>query len=554
MPKGQESKSVNVARFLPRAAKRYPDEIAARIPQGRRLDGSIKYQSLTFEELNADSDACGRILQQAGIQRSMRVLVMVRPGLDLLLTCFALFKLGAIPVVIDPGMKLPDFLACVRQSRPKAMIGIRMAQALALVRRKTFHKIGIRVTTGTKKFRQGIERFRSDIPLPLAEVSPDDLAAILFTSGSTGSPKGVRYEHGTFDSQVRLVRERYRISSGEVDLTTLPIFGLFNPALGITTVVPELNPSRPAKADPEKLVQAILERKVTNAFGSPTLWRRISDHCDEAQIRLPLIKRIMIAGASVTPDLLLRLQRTLPNASIHIPYGATEALPVASVTADQILAGPARLTGKGKGTCLGRPIPEVNIVILPITEDPITSMSDVTPLHPGEIGEITVSGPIVTKAYDNLPEATKAHKIRDKEVIWHRMGDLGYLDEDGRLWFCGRKAERVETLEGPLYTEQVEPIFHAHVDVRRSALIGLGSKEFREPAIVIEPEPGAFPRSAREKNCFSDELLEKAKCFVSLHGIRRIFFRRSFPVDARHNAKIHRLALAREYTAKLKLP
>ncbi|MGE4550907.1 MAG: peptide synthase, partial [Opitutales bacterium] len=239
---------------------------------------------------------------------------------------------------------------------------------------------------------------------------------------------------------------------------------------------------------------------------------------------------------------------------IHIPYGATEALPVASVTADQILAGPARLTGKGKGTCLGRPIPEVNIVILPITEDPITSMSDVTPLPPGEIGEITVSGPIVTKAYDNLPEATKAHKIRDKDVIWHRMGDLGYLAEDGRLWFCGRKAERVETLEGPLYTEQVEPIFHAHIDVRRSALIGLGNKEFREPAIVIEPEPGAFPGSAREKNRFSDELLEKAKGFVRLHGIRRIFFRRSFPVDARHNAKIHRLALAREYTAKLKLP
>jgi len=554
MPKGQESESVNVARFLPHAAKRYPDEIAARIPQGRRLDGSIKYQSLTFEELNRDSDACGRILQKSGIQRSMRVLVMVRPGRDLLLTCFALFKLGAIPIVIDPGMKLKNFLACVRQSQPKAMVGIRLAQVLAFVRRMTFSKINIRVTTGTKKFQHDIEHFRSDIPLPPAEVSANDLAAILFTSGSTGPPKGVRYEHGIFDSQVRLVRERYRISPGEIDLTTLPIFGLFNPALGITTVVPELNPSRPAKADPAKLVQAMVERRVTNAFGSPTLWRKISDHCDEAQIRLPLIKRIMIAGASATPDLLLRLQRSLPNASIHIPYGATEALPVASATADQILAGPARLTGQGKGTCLGRPIPEVDIVILPITDNPIESMEETKSLEHGEIGEITVSGPIVTKAYDNLLEETKAHKIRDKDIIWHRMGDVGYLAKDGRLWFCGRKAERVETVEGPLYTEQVEPIFQAHVDVRRSALIGLGNKEFREPAIVIEPEPGAFPKSSSNKKHFSNELLEKAKVFVSLHGIRRIFFRRSFPVDARHNAKIHRLALAREYTDKLNLP
>ena len=552
MPKGQEFESANVARFLPRAAQRHPDAIAARIPLGRRLDGSIHYQSLTFAELDADSDACVRIFQEAGIQRSMRVLVMVRPGRDLLLVCFALFKLGAIPVVIDPGMKMGNFLSCVRQSNPEAMVGIRLAHFLAHCRGSAFINVRIRVKTGTRKFRRDLARLHSQEPVSPAKVKPEELAAVLFTSGSTGSPKGVRYEHGTFDAQARLVRERYGISAGEVDLTTLPIFALFNPALGMTTVVPEINPSRPAKANPAKLVQAIRERKVTNAFGSPTLWRKVADHCNAAQIRLPSLRRILIAGASASPELLLRLQRVLPNASIHIPYGATEALPVASATAEQILAGPARMTALGKGTCLGRPLAEVEVLILPIKESPIPSIASAPPLSHEEIGEITVSGPIVTKAYDN-PEANAEHKVKDGEKIWHRMGDLGYLDKDGRLWFCGRKAERVETIDGPLYTEQVEPIFHAHLEVRRSALIGIGKKKFREPAIVIEPEPGAFPKSSSSKKRFREELLEKARSFSSLSKIQHIFFQRNFPVDARHNAKIHRLALAREYSAKLGL-
>ncbi|MFP6900532.1 MAG: fatty acid CoA ligase family protein, partial [Opitutales bacterium] len=451
MPTGQEEPSANVARFLPLAAKRSPDGIAARVPQGRRLDGSIHYHSLTFSELNTDSDACASMLQETGVQRSSRVLVMVRPGVDLLLVCFALFKLGAIPILIDPGMKIRDFLECVRKSSPEAMIGIRLAHFFARIRANAFRNIGIRVTTGTKKFNKALARFRSEKALAPAQVGPEELAAILFTSGSTGPPKGVRYEHGMFDAQVRIIRERYGISKGEIDLTLLPVFALFNPALGMTTVVPEFNPGRPAKADPAKLVQAILERKITNAFGSPTLWRKVTDHCDANQLRLPSMKRVMVAGASAPADLLLKLQRVLPKATIHVPYGATEALPVASATAEQILAGPARLTALGKGTCLGRPVPEVEVRILPIEDGPIVSMDEAAPLPPGEIGEITVSGPVVTKAYDNDPEANNIHKIREKDVVWHRMGDLGYLDEDRRLWFCGRKAERVETIDGPLY-------------------------------------------------------------------------------------------------------
>ena len=197
-------------------------------------------------------------------------------------------------------------------------------------------------------------------------------------------------------------------------------------------------------------------------------------------------------------------------------------------------------------------LPEVEIRILPIKDGPIESMNPNDFLDSGEIGEITVSGPIVTKAYDNNAEANEIHKVkdRDKDVVWHRMGDLGYLAEDGKLWFCGRKAEYVETQEGPLYTEQVEPIFEEHVDVRRSALIGLGMQPIREGAIVIEPEPGAYPKTAQAKGDFREELLAKASSFPHLRNISQVFFRRSFPVDSRHNAKIHRLALAREYTVK----
>jgi acyl-CoA synthetase (AMP-forming)/AMP-acid ligase II len=354
------------------------------------------------------------------------------------------------------------------------------------------------------------------------------------------------------DAQVELIRATYDIHPGEIDLPMLPVFALFNPALGMTTVVPEIDPSRPATVDPKKITQAIRQENVTSSFGSPTLWRKIAIHCHQNHIELPTIRRVLCAGAPVPPDLWDLMTPVLPNGQLHSPYGATEALPVSTISATEVHdaahhIGTAVATEHGAGTCVGRPLPANDVRIIALSDAPIASLADTRELPSGQIGEIIVRGPTVTHTYDALPEATAAAKISDTATgaIYHRMGDTGYIDTDGRLWFCGRKAERVDTIDGPLYTEQVEPIFNVHADVRRCALIGLGERGRQRPAIVVEPTSWDFVASSADCRRFARELREIAKRFPHTSGIMLFYFREKLPVDVRHNAKIHRLTLAR---------
>jgi acyl-CoA synthetase (AMP-forming)/AMP-acid ligase II len=248
-----------------------------------------------------------------------------------------------------------------------------------------------------------------------------------------------------------------------------------------------------------------------------------------------------MAGAPVPPSLFANLRIILPHGTAHSPYGATESLPIASISDREVLGETAALTATGAGTCVGRPVPEITLRIIPIADGPVT---EIAPLPVGEIGEIIVAGPVVTKAYDQLPDATAAAKITAGAVVWHRMGDLGYLDPQGRLWFCGRKAERVLTPDGPLYTEQVEPIFNAHPDVARSALVGAG-QDRRRPAIVVEPRSREVVATPSLRRKLVRELQALAVQQPRTRGIRLAYLHPHFPVDVRHNAKIHRLALTR---------
>ncbi len=539
------AESANIARHLPLMAARQPGRAAVKIPRGRTAAGAIDYLTLTFAELDAEVDAWMEKLAARDVRRGDRVLVMVRQGLPLIAAAFALFKLGAVPVIIDPGMGRKSFLACVARSRPRVLLGIPLAQVMSHVFRAAFASVEIRVwASGSAIARLGSSQSKIDNPKSkIVASSASDLAAILFTSGSTGAPKGVCYEHGMFDAQVRLVRDTYGIEPGEVDLPMLPIFALFNPALGLTTVVPELDPSRPATVDPEKIVRAIQQEQVTNSFGSPTLWRKICRYCLANNLTLPSVRRVLLAGAPVPPALFADLQKILPNGTAHSPYGATESLPIASISAREVLEETAAATAVGKGTCVGRPVREIEIKIIAISDTPIATLVDVQELPAGEIGEIIVRGPVATKAYDELPEATARAKIRDGDRLWHRMGDLGYLDAPGRLWFCGRQAERVGTNHGPLYTEQVEPIFNAHPGVARSALVGVGPDR-RQPAIVVEPASHAMVATPSLRRKLVRELRQLGAAHAHTYYIRLAYLHPHFPVDVRHNAKIHRLKLA----------
>src|ERR1019366_5928576 len=355
------------------------------VARGRSPSGAIDYLSLSFSGLLAETDAWCARLRQKGIGRGDRVLVMVRPGLPLIAGAFALFKVGAVPVIIDPGMGLGNFLSCVERSRPRALVGIPLAQVISRVFRRPFRTVEARVpVSGSLTSRIG----GAGAPAEPAQAEPGDLAAILFTSGSTGAPKGVCYEHGMFDAQVSLIRETYAIQPGEIDLPLLPIFALFNPALGMTSVIPEMDPRRPAQADPAKIVQAIRQENVTNSFGSPTLWLKVAEYCRARAITLPSLRRVLCAGAPVPAELWESSRSFLTGGRLHSPYGATEALPVSTVSADEMDPGSTQ------GACVGRPVPGIDVRIIPITEAPLSSIEAAGRVPAGSAGEIIVRGQI----------------------------------------------------------------------------------------------------------------------------------------------------------------
>jgi acyl-CoA synthetase (AMP-forming)/AMP-acid ligase II len=302
----------------------------------------------------------------------------------------------------------------------------------------------------------------------------------------------------------------------------------------MTAVIPEMDPRRPAKADPARIVRAIRQERVTNSFGSPTLWGRVAEYCRAGAIALPSLRRVLCAGAPV-PDELWRSSRSfLAAGRLHSPYGATEALPVSTVSSDEIEAGSVR------GACVGLPVPGVDVRIIPISDQPVAALTPDGCLPRGAAGEIVVRGPAVTREYFSNPGANAAAKIPDPAGgggVWHRMGDCGALDDSGRLWFLGRKAERVESRDGTMFTEPCEQVFRAHPRARRCALIGVGP----EPALVAETRT----RGASDARALAAELRALALGHRHTEGVRTFFFRARLPVDVRHNAKIHRLALAR---------
>ncbi|MDR1496821.1 MAG: AMP-binding protein [Puniceicoccales bacterium] len=543
--------AANAARHLRNAARRNPDFCAVRVPFGHdRATGEIRYRAYSFADLDRLSDAAANHFAQRGILPNQRTLLLARPGIELISSMFALLKLGAVPVAIDPGMGMRAFLRCIKNIRPSALVGSFTALALTRLFPRTFADVRARIR---------IDSFKTLPPntseRPLFNASSASPAAILFTSGSTGAPKGACYTHGMLDAQLSLVRDTYGIQPGEVDLPMLPVFALFNPALGTTTVTPEMNPSRPATADPEKIIRAIIQNSVTYSFGSPAVWTRIVHHCQRYNITLPSLRRVLVAGAPVTPRLLAALRTVFPNACVHTPYGATEALPVASIEASEVLAETAPLTTKGLGTCVGKPLARVRVAIIPLSNRPLASLDEAPFLPTGEAGEIIVQSPSCSCEYAENPEATALAKIPAPDgSIWHRMGDLGRFDDRGRLWFLGRKAELVTTPDGHLYTESCEAIFNTHPSVHRSALIGLGETGSQEPAIVIEPFPDQFPRNAAARTRLISELTELGSRHAPTRKIARFLFEKKFPVDTRHNAKIHRLTLRRKWSARLGFP
>ncbi|TLX22515.1 olefin beta-lactone synthetase [Thermomonas fusca] len=533
----------NIAAALPRLARQHPDQVAMRCPGARG-----RYEAaLTYAQLDARSDAIAAGLAGRGIRRGTRAVVMVRPTPEFFLLMFALFKAGAVPVLVDPGIDKRALKQCLDEARPEAFIGIPLAM-LAKALLGWAKSASVRITTGRWPLLADttlarIEAEGAGAGPQLAATDGEDVAAILFTSGSTGVPKGVVYRHRHFVAQIAMLGEAFGIGTGGIDFPTFPPFALFDPALGLTSIIPDMDPTRPAKADPRKLHAAIERFGVTQLFGSPALMGVLAAHGE----KLPTVKRVTSAGAPVPPDVVRRMLELLPaDAQLWTPYGATECLPVAVIEGRELLILRAR-TEAGAGTCVGRPVAGNAVRIIGIDDGAIPDWNDALQVAPGQVGEITVAGPSATDTYFNRDAQTALAKIREtlpdgSTRIVHRMGDLGWFDGEGRLWFCGRKSQRVVVdAQATLCTEQVEPVFNTHPQVLRTALVGIGAKGAQTPVLVFELRPGAQAEVAE----VADELRHIAEGFVHTARIERFLHHpKPFPVDIRHNAKIGREKLA----------
>jgi acyl-CoA synthetase (AMP-forming)/AMP-acid ligase II len=550
-----DSPILNIASTLHKTANERPDQAAVIEPGGRRI---------SFRELDDLSDRLAYGMRGMGIEPGRRMVLMVRPGIEFIALTFALFKAGAVVVLIDPGMGPRRVFRCLDQVEPDGFVALSIVQALRVLSGRRFAGAKWNVTVGRKWFwggatyasllqdsgegvgRRGHPRADAHGSPATVPTKATDPAAIIFTSGSTGPAKGVVYEHGMFAAQVVALRDFYGIEPGGIDLPGLPLFALFNGAMGVTTVIPDMDPTRPAQVDPRKFAASIDLEKVTQGFGSPAIWKQVGRYCEAHEIVFPTLRRVFSAGAPVPVDVLRRMKGTLiaDGAEMFTPYGATEALPVSSISATDVLSRTADRTRHGAGTCVGRPFRTISLKIVAITEGPIAQFSDVRELPVGEIGEIIVQGEVVTREYFRRPEATAGAKIADGSKFWHRMGDVGYLDAAGDLWFCGRKSHIVETARGRMYTDCVEPILNTHPRIARSALVGVGTKPNQEPVIVVELESGS--PSAE----LTAELRKLALAHENTRHIERFhYYRGSLPVDVRHNTKINRELLA-EWAAR----
>ncbi|MEX2306511.1 MAG: fatty acid CoA ligase family protein [Pirellulales bacterium] len=558
---------VNVADRLADMASATPDTIAVACPRRSspayrsepRGDSGAHYATITFAELDADATRIARGLLDWGVPPGTRLALLVPPGIEFVTLVFALLRAGMVIVLVDPGLGRRNVIRCLQEVKPEGFVAVVVAHAARLFLRHKFPHARWNVTVGRRWFWDGTTfqqlRTRGELlPTPhsrLPTTLTDDPAAIIFTSGSTGPPKGVLYTHGMFDTQVSEIQSCYDIAPGGVDLACFPLFALFNSAMSVTTVLPEMDFSRPASADPRKLLAAANDWQVTQAFASPAVWRVVSEHCAKTGERMPSLRQVFSCGAPVRAHILRQtLACVADGAQMHTPYGATECLPVATIEAAEVLADTAAKTDRGAGVCVGRKFDSVDWRVIRISDEPVMTITDTEELPPGEVGELIVRAPQASPRYITRTQFNAETKITDERMderagssptpaaAWHRMGDVGYLDDEGRFWYCGRKSQRVKTADGALFTECVEAVFNTHPAVRRSALVGVGDDGRQIPVLIVEL------RLSISGDIWTRELLQLARSHDQTRSIQHFLAHPCLPVDARHNAKINREELA----------
>lgn len=498
----------------------------------RRHDDAIAFLDvggdarITWAELAERVDHMATELAARGLRHGDRVAMLTPPGVELAAAIYGVWRAGGVAVVADRGLGLSGLRRAVRSARPSWVIGPKPALAAART---------LRWAPRAQRIDIADLMSASATVLPPAP-GPDALAAILFTSGATGPAKGVRYRHRQLEAQRDALATAYSITSDDRLLAAFAPFALYGPALGISTVLPDCDVTTPGKLTAAALATACADLGATLAFASPAALANVlatSGEIDAAdRTALADLRLVMSAGAPVPAETLAAVRELAPHAEMRTPYGMTEVLPVADIDLDAIHA--ATIEHPDAGVCVGHAVDGATVEILPLGFDPAAPPA---PVAVGVTGEIVVDAPWVSDGYLGLwATQREARPDRGDGRRWHRSGDVGHLDTDGRLWVEGRAVHNVHSGAGIITSVPIERTIERTLDLQRVAAVGVGPHGRQQLVIVLEDPAGT-------DGLASIDITARVRSVVT-HRVAAVLTLRAMPVDIRHNAKIDRTAVA----------
>lgn len=529
-------------------AQRQPSETAVVVPAIHRQREVQSYLHYSFSDLLLSTRKYANGFLSTGVKPNMKALVFIQPGVELISIVFALAKIGIVPVLIDAGIGVRNILDCVKQAKPDILIGIPRAFLFKIFNHQAFDSVKFNFIDARHCM------LPSYISLQKIKDSDDsegythprdteDLTFLLFTSGSTGAPKGVVYTPSIFQGQLATLRSAFSLTPDDVDMPIIPALVIGTLCLGMRVVIPPINPLKPTSMDPNVIAKVVNDCGVTFSFGSPAVWGKIARFCVDHGIHFPKLKQLLVAGAPSSATTLRLFRKIVPNGRFYTPLGATECTPITTISSDEMDEAILSRQESGGGFCVGKPTRNHTIRMIGITDDDLPMISAAKILGEGDIGEIIVKGPVVTKLYYENELATRKAKIYESNgEVWHRTGDVGYFDDQGRIWFCGRKAHICNYGDETYYSVKVEYCFNGLTGINRVALVNIFLDGQKVLALCIEPTQRFMGPTARHR--IVANIVQVARSYhIPLKVIA--FYPRQFPVDKRHHAKIERHLLAK---------
>ncbi len=518
-----------------------PEPLWGRLENSERaheiaVNDAAARESVTFDEFAAQVATYAQELHQQGVQRGQRIAVLVPPSIDLIAVVYAAWRIGAVTVIADRGLGLRGLGNAVRSARVQHVVGsqkaLLAARALRCAPHATFIDLG--KLHGAKKLESLAEVYA---PQP----QPQDLAAVLFTSGATGPAKGVRYTHQQLCAQRDALQHLYGITNADRFVAAFAPFALYGPALGICTGLANMDVTAPRTLTAQALNEACESIQATMVFASPAALVNVLATAETTNTTaLSKVRLVMSAGAPVPLATLQAMKTLCPQAEMHTPYGMTELLPLADISLSAREAVGEDQEGTG-GVCVGKAVNGCDVVVAAPH-----SGRDVQPLATGVTGEILASAPWMSDGYDRLWHTqNSARPLREEgKRSWHRTGDVGHLDHAGNIWVEGRVVHVIYSVEGEVTPVPLEIAVESIAEVQRAAVVGIGPSGVQQVVVVLETLTGKEGEA-------SPELTAKVRRVVTPQKVAAVWVVKDLPVDIRHNAKIDRTALANKMSTLL---